>query len=271
MKSIIYSLLFVFTTLTLTSISPADEMADEQKKIEELKKRIAFIEAIVKSQDVYVAFEQIEQKQDPTAVVREYMMIARRYYREHKDVPTMTMFARAGIRFALNTARSVDANDKKLVHSLRANAKSLAYNTSANNWPGWQDPGITITKSDLAHGLDLARLNLRLAKTLKANEQAQLNAHWLLGVQLMAAGQTKPALEQLNLARESAPPNELLDYVAMVDGYSALTRLATDTKNAELRSKLNESLVRLNKTQGDGKFFAAQIKTAAKVFAPESK
>lgn len=265
------TVLCAFTTLALTSIASADDKTDEQKKIEELKKRIAFIEGIVDSQDVYFAFEQIEQGKDPIAVVREYMMISRRYYSQHKDVPMMTMFARAGIQFALNAAKTADPNDKKLATSLRAHAKSFAFNTSANNWPGWQDPGIAITKSDLANGLDLARLNLRLAKTLKANEQAQLNAHWLLGVHLMAAGKSEPAVEQFKLARESAPPKQLLDYVGMVDGYAALARLAATPNDAELRGKLKEAIARLSRTKGEGKFFAAQIKTAAEVFAPESK
>ena len=40
--------------------------------------------------------------------------------------------------------------------SLRLQGKKLAYNLAADTWPGWNEPGIVITTSDLDAGLDAA-------------------------------------------------------------------------------------------------------------------
>ncbi len=243
----------------------------EQKQIAALQKRISVIEGLVATQDAYVAFNKIEANGAPVQVVRDYMMFSRRYYTEHKDVARMLIFARAGIDFGLRHAKAVEQRDEKLARSLRAHAKAFAFNTAANAWPGWQDPGIEVTASDLVNGLDLARLNLRLARELKVSAQAQLNAHWLVGAHLMAAKQVEPAVKQFDLARELAKPEESPDYLGMIDGYTALARLSAKPNDKTLQGQLDVVVAKLKETKGEGKFFAQQIRTAAEVFAAASK
>lgn len=50
------------------------------------------------------------------------MVLSRRYYREHKDVTRMLIFARADIRLGLVSARATD--DAKLADAVRLRKRS---------------------------------------------------------------------------------------------------------------------------------------------------
>ena len=61
----------------------------------------------------------------------------------------MLIIGRAGIRYALAESIRIAKDDAEQAEKLKDAAKAMSYNASANAWPGWEDEGITINRSDL--------------------------------------------------------------------------------------------------------------------------
>lgn len=261
----VYLAWVVAATVSLVAI---DSLSGQVPKV---KEQPAWLEATLKTwaeQDASAAFAQLEGNSPPDDVAVRYAALAQYLYNDRKDLAGMILAARAGIQFNLNRANALDATDKKAAAQHRGHAKAIAYNLGANCWPGWMDQGISITATERAIGLDAARLNLRLAVELNRPAEARGHAHWLLGAQLLAAGEFDAAGAQFtDSARhfaEAEKPTE--EQMAVV--YERLTRRVQQPGDAARRKALMQSLAALEALNSDdARFFAEQIRTAEKVFA----
>ena len=180
----------------------------------------------------------------------------------------MVLAARAGIQFCLDRAAQLDQGDEPAAAQLRGQAKAIAYNLGANCWPGWLDAGILITATERAIGLDAARLNLRLALELKRAAEPLGHAHWLLGAQLLAAGKhDQAAAEFLAAAQQFGQAGKPTEQ-QMARAYEALTRWLQHASDSSRREALDKILADLQAlATDDARFFAGQVRTAAKALA----
>jgi hypothetical protein len=219
-------------------------------------------------QDSIAAFAKLEASGPPELVAQRYGALAQDLFNDRRDLPRMILAARAGIQFSLQRARELDATNEKDAAQFRGHAKTVAYNLGANCWPGWMEPGITITLTERVIGLDAARLNLRLAVELQRPSETLGHAHWLLGAQLLAADQFDAAAihfaKAAQLFKESKKPAE--EHMAL--SYEKLTRRLQQAGDPKNQEALKQSLATLELLDNDdARFFAEQIRTAEKAFA----
>lgn len=226
---------------------------------------------VAQEQDFFAAFAEIESRGDAPTVATLYAEFANWVFSDRHDVPAMTAVSRAGIQYSLSEARRCREKDPDLARQLQGAAKSMAYNLGANIWPGWNDPNIRLNASDLATGLDAARLNLRLGTELQRGPEPMGNAYWLLGAQQLAARQFGQARDSFDHAATEFKSAGKVDYELMARGYISLARLLDGTSGAA--EELKAAIAALNGRQSDdAKFFAQQIETARDVFQrPASK
>jgi hypothetical protein len=243
-----------------TVLSQENTAADEQQILQAVL-------ATWNEHDASAAFRQLESDGSPEAVANQYIKLAQHVYNVHKDVPKMILTARAGIHYTLDQARRNEATNPEAARTLRRAAKTIAYNLGANCWPGWKDEGITINPTDLAIGMDAARLNLRLAVELERPAEPMANAHWLLGAHLLAARQYDAAIAEFTKTAEKFGEADKADARLMGLGYAALAgklKQPGDAAAAESLKSAIQSLLDLG--TGDAKFYAEQLRTAEDVF-----
>ncbi|REJ94203.1 MAG: hypothetical protein DWQ34_08970 [Planctomycetota bacterium] len=212
------------------------------------------------TQDSFAALQYIERQGAPQEVMSLYFKTAQWLHYTNKDVAGMIAISRAGIHYGLAQAERLQESDPETAEKLRGTAKAMSFNLGANTWPGWDDEGIVVTDSDAHIGLDAAKLNLRLAIELKRDPLPLCNAHWLLGVHLMVAGEEDAAAQELQNAIEQARAAEREDFEMMCCGYVAIARFHADTNNAEHGAELDRCVAELKRIDTeDSRFFADQL------------
>lgn len=222
---------------------------------------------VCREQDSFRAIAQIESSHLPQFVAKSYSQLVQDLYHRAKDVPLMLMIGRAGVQYALLEARRHDSSDPALARELRAGAKTMSYNLSANCWPAWQEPGIAITAGELEHGHDLARLNLHLAHELQVSADKVAAAYWLLGAHQLAAKETAAAIESFIQAAQLYEQSGKADSQHMANGYVGIARMQRDQSRADGQQQLDSATAALQ-TSGsdDAKFYAQQLARVAKHF-----
>jgi len=223
---------------------------------------IARVQALLRTSDTYAVPELLEQEGEPKVIARRYFAVMNALYWKKRDLPATVVVARSGIHYCLSRAKGAPEAEAS---DLRGIAKSMAYDLASFTWPGWNEPGITTSKSDEAVGLDAARLNLRLAVELKRGPDPMFNAHWALGAQLMAAGQLKEAAASFERSAEIARTSKNRGQELMATGYALLAQLIS-TPGPETEKVFAANAQALVKEK-DGKFFQDQIATARRVFS----
>lgn len=238
--------------------SSEQELAALQKAWEKLQ-----------AEDSMAVCAEFEAIDDPEQTARIYAKFANWLYNEKREIAWMIAFSRAGIQFCLREAARLEKSDPEKSLKLKGLAKGISYNLGANLWPGWDDPGVTLTPEDLKLGLDAAELNLRLGRELKRNAMPMGNAHWLVGAQHLAQGESLSAIASFKQALEEFQKADKRDFQLMVQGYLALSEeLFAQEESlplAEIIGKLKETGTE------DGPFFAEQLRTAKKVFMREGE
>jgi hypothetical protein len=225
----------------------------------------------LKETDSFAVTESLSRQSDALATAKSFAGAANHCYWKAKDLAASIALGRAGVQFALAAAERSVTPDPALAAELRGQAKAMAYNLASFTWPGWDEPGITITRSDLAVGLDAAKADLRLGRELSRGPLPMSRAHWMLAAHQLAAAAYDSARVQFRLAaRDAAAAGAEADRL-LCQGFEALTaRLAlTDAPDeradAALRSRLDDVLTRLRPLE-NGEMFVQQIQTAARVF-----
>lgn len=221
---------------------------------------------IARSSDSFAIAEFVQSQGDDRQIADRYDRLVRSLY-DKRQLPAMIATARAGILYCLTHSAENATRDTKLAADLKGAAKTIAYNLGANTWPGWNEAGITLTPTDVATGLDAARLNLRLGLELKRPSGPIAAAHWLLGAQLLAAGRHADAVREFQASAAIARASKDTANELLATGYTALAKmlgkLGPDGAQefASARERLESEKIQ------DGKFFSDQLETARKVFA----
>src|SRR5581483_6103551 len=221
--------------------------------------------------DTFQLIEWLDAHPDPLDVAKVYVELANHLYWKAHDVPKMAAISRAGIQYCLSRARQA-GEETDTGRMLRGLAKGIAYNLGANTWPGWDEHAVQLTRSDLAIGLDAARLNLRLAIELKRDAKPKANAHWLLAAQLLAAGDLAGADAMFAAAIQEAASLDDRAFRGMLEGYVAMSAVLQKPGDAGVRARYAEAVAALRGMGADdGTFFADQLETALAYFPREDR
>ncbi len=251
----------------LAAVGPAILAGEPGPGIILMSDQLHEIKRLLDESDSHAAADWIEAQGTPDVVVEHYRQASQWLYNEHRDVPGMIALSRSGIDFGLDEARRSAGTDPELAAKLKGTAKAMSFNLGSNTWPGWNDPGIVLSDSDLRVGLDAARLNLRLAVELQRGAEPLANAHWLLGAHELARGRYAAADAQFHTAAGHAAAAGKRDMELMLQGYQALTELLREPSAATARQAFEARIDDLQKTgNDDGKFYAGQLATARDVF-----
>jgi len=262
MKSIACVILLAALLLPAGLVLGQDPAAKKEPLPEVIRRMLA-------EGDSYRALEFIQSLGEPKKVVALYGALAEIYARKENDLAKSALLARAGIQFALTEAQRIDGKDVEGATSLRAQAKTIAYNLAANTWPGWGEEGVEPTDEQIAIGWDAAKLNLRLAVALEKGPVKEAHAYWILGAHELAARQYEAAADSFKTA--AAKAREGKDHAAelMAGGYRAVALIvAEDTP--ENRAALESAKAALTQRAADGDedagFYLPQLDTALAIF-----
>jgi hypothetical protein len=230
------------------------------------------IQQAIKTGDSYQATEIMARQGDAKAVARAYIEVTRDLYRRLRDLPAFIVVSRQGIDYFLSRAAEADRTSPALAEELRGTAKTLAYNLASNTWPGWNEPGIRVTLSDIDAGMDAARLNLRLASDLKRGPDPMFNGHWIVGALELARGNHADAIRSYEQARQIANHANLRTYTLLAGGSIGIAKIAGKVDIAQGERELSQVKSALtSENLPDGKFFADQLDTAYAVFVKRAR
>jgi len=228
------------------------------------------VQGLLDRGDTFLAIEHVLGLGDDRVVAVRFFQLAGDLYGKAKNVKAMVAVGRAGVQHCLAASRRLRAEDPKKARVYRSLAQQMSYNLAANTWPGWDDKGIVIDRSDMRFGLDMARLDLRLATELKYPAIKISNGHWMVGAQEMALGRYDGAKASFEKARAKAAEAGEADHEWMCKGYGALAAMLAGDESASDRF---DAAVKALKAMGkdDATFFASQLETALVVFTRKKK
>jgi hypothetical protein len=225
------------------------------------------IQKIIRSGDPYCAIEIMARQGDLKTVERVYYEVTRDLYRNLHDLPAFVTVSRQGIDYMLWKASELDPTDSALAEEMRGAAKTLAYNLASNTWPGWNEPEIRITASEMDAGMEAARLNLRLGIELKRGAEPMFNAHWIIGALELARGRHAEAIRSYEQARQIAIEATLRSCALLASGSIAIAKIVGGIDAVEGERELLQVKTSLtSENLNDGKFFSDQLETAYQVF-----
>lgn len=205
--------------------------------------------------DTFAALQLIERDGKAVEIAQRYDELVRDLYWKAKNVAAVIVVARGGIHYCLTTmAEMNNYKDRELFGGF---AKKMAFNLASFLWPGWDEPGVSLSSGDIAVGLDAAKLNLRLAAELERPPERIEEAHWLLGAHFLAVGEPISALNEFEQASPGTRP--------LFDGYRLLAQIILGREGAP--RMFDDLLVSMRgQDDQDQQSNATQLATAHRVF-----
>jgi hypothetical protein len=137
----------------------SDSLADLRKE--------ALVDSLIqmiRGRRVSDAISVIDSHEDPIAIGSALNSIVKKLYREYSDVTDMIVAGNIGFDYCLRKSAAESSEDK--IGELKKLGKIIAFNTAANCWPGWGDPGINIEEAHLRDGIKLATQSRDLVQEL---------------------------------------------------------------------------------------------------------
>lgn len=205
---------------------------------------------------------KLSEAVDSAALGGGFRQALRDAYWTRRDIGLVVTIAHAG--FGATMAAAVREPDDTKAYALRSDAKALCYDLASFTWRGWDEPDLEITPDQEAAGLDAAHQNLRLARRLEKGDLPESRARWMLGAQLLAAGERNLARAQFVEAAAAAQRAHADDEAALAETFATLVDVLAGDPAASERLERDLSDLRSSET---GEAFAGQATTALAVFA----
>lgn len=219
---------------------------------------------LIRDQRLDEAFSIVDAVEDLTALRTALTGIVKSLYRDHHDVANMVVAGQAGVAYCLR--RATDAPDEATARELKRLGKAIAYNSAANCWPGWGDPGITVEAAHVSAGLALAVESRDLVLALDLGPVELGTADWLVGALEFAAGRADAARQAFEQAERLFAEADRTRQALMARGYAGLARKVDPQLHAEGERMLGEAVTQL-KADGskEALFFVDQLATAERL------
>jgi hypothetical protein len=187
----------------------------------------------------------------PDAFLAAVRQVRQTLYWEKKDLASYVVVT----THLLDTALANAKGSSEGAQFFAARSLGLSYDLASFTWAGWDEPGITVTPALQDTGLEAARLNFEVAYQDMGSENARKAAHFILGAQLLAAGNASEAVRIWS----SSPDAQ---------GTRAWVLLA-EVVQGEDEGQLNATLEHLLAQGGEAAETAKQVQTAYRVFTRE--
>jgi hypothetical protein len=210
---------------------------------------------------------EMDDSNDPVEMASAAGELVKKLYREYKDVEAMLAAGTAGVAYCERRA-ATQSNEHERWELLRS-ARAIAFNTAANCWPGWDDPGITIERSQIVRALELARRSEAIARDLSLPARKMGGAIWLVGALHLALGEPNEARASFERAEGTfTAAQDSAAYALMARGYIALAGAANPLSHEDGEQMLLATIEQLRADgSNDALFFIEQLLTAKRVFA----
>lgn len=197
----------------------------------------------------------------PAERVKGFHEVMKHAYWQQKDLPATIQIGQAGI--ALGDALAKTYPDEYA--EVMSQVKGIHYDLASFTWPGWDEPGFTITGEQTRLGLQAAERNLQLAIELNKPPLPLSRAHWMLAAQMIATHQYQQAQEHFALAEQAAREAPSTADQLLSQGFFQVAGLLANPNNEALTDKLNDIITALQKEE-HGEFFVKQLDDALRVF-----
>jgi hypothetical protein len=266
MKNRLMVVLFIVAAVSVVLLARAFS-ADKEEDLERARV-LADTKERLDEGDRYLVVQSLNSGEDPEEVAGKYSNLVMDFYWKEHDLPRVTFFANAGMQYCLTEADRLGEERPETVDKLKSTAKAIAYNLASFTWPGWDEEGITITDTDLAVGLDAARLNLRLAEELSKPVSAVSAAYWVLGAQLMAANHLEEAEEAFTHAADKSEEagDEAGRYMNL--GYIGIAKILEGSDKTEGQRQFEEAVDGLTMDGSEeAEFYRGQLKSVLQFFS----
>jgi hypothetical protein len=225
--------------------------------------QIESILELIAAHDTYAVVDRLAREADALTSGKAFVEVMRHLYWQKKDMHRSVQIAQAGAHCCLTVAAR-DGLDPTQAMKLRGIAKGLTYDIASFTWPGWNEPGITISATDLALGMDAARANLRMARELNRGDLPMSRAHWMLAGHRLCSKEFAAAKDDYQSAARYATAAGSKSDELLSQGFACLTDILAGT-TPSASADLDAILQQLNAVEG-GPDFAQQILTAKRVF-----
>jgi hypothetical protein len=194
---------------------------------------------------------------NPRSVSQEAFLAAARQVRqtlywEKKDLASYVVVA----THLLDTALANSIGTTEAAKFFAARSLGLSYDIASFTWPGWNEPGVTVTPALRATGLEAARLNFDLAQDDQFPDGIRKAAHFILGAQLLAAGDATEAIQVWSSSPDAQSTR----------AWVLLANVALGADPIELNAFLKE----LQTQGGEAQDTATQVQAARAVFMPQT-
>lgn len=215
---------------------------------------------LLKSADTFAAAEEVQKDGSSVEVAKRYEQLVLNLYWKAKDLPAVVIMSHFGLSYCLTNARQGD-------HAtwLLDSAKKIAYNLASFCWPGWDEPGITISEGDIQIGSDAAKLNLRLAIELNRPPLGMSMAYWMLGGYALVFRDFRAAAARFTQGIELAGKAQDEGQVSSNEGFLALSRIGQNDPSGEAEFARVLEQLEIQNTD-DSKEYARQLRVARRVF-----
>ena len=188
-------------------------------------------------------------------------------YHKAKSIEQVLHFASAGVHFCLAAALAPEGEDDAAARELRLAAKRMATNVASFTWPGWDEPGVTITPEQMQQGLLYARFSVRQLHELDPTAEQLAFTYWFLGAQLIAhrqyadAQKAFAAAHSYNQEQGDDPEGRL-----MLEGYMGLAALLNGQSESG-EAAFNAAVAALQALESDdAQYYAEQLLNARAMF-----
>ena len=230
------------------------------------------VQSLADDKDLFAASEYVLGLENESKIVEAFSNLVLDCHHKVKSTEQILHFGYAGVHYCLGRAALYDENDRAAAKKLRFAAKRMATNVASFTWPGWDEPGVTISREQMRAGLAFAQYSVRQLHELDPNTGQLAFTYWFLGAQLIAHEQYDEAIKVLEEARDySREQGDGPEGVKMLEGYIGLTRILKGQKEAG-ESAFSSAMTALKtRDNEDARFYAKQLVTARAVFEGKSK
>ena len=229
------------------------------------------VQAHIEEEDLFAASAFVLGLGDTQTIVAAFSDLIFDCYHKAKSIAQVLHFGSAGIHYCLAAARTHDGKDETAAKQLRFAAKRMATNVASFTWPGWSEPGMSISDEQMEQGLIFARYSVRQLHELDPTAAQLAFTYWFLGAQLIAHMQYADALQVLkaahayNLEHGEDPEGSL-----MLEGHIGLAALLEGREESG-ECEFSAAVASLQaRGSTDAQFYAEQLLTARAVFMEAS-
>ena len=230
----------------------------------------AAVQTLAAEEDLLAASAYVLGLGDAQAVAVCFENLILDCYHKAKSSEQVLHFASAGVHYCLAAALALDGKDAAAAGELRLTAKRMATNAASFTWPGWDEPGVTISPEQRRQGLMFARFSVRQLNELDPTAGQLGFTYWYLGAHLIADRQYTEALSVFaaalayNREHGTDPEGRL-----MLEGYIGLTKLLAGQEECGETAFQSAVAALEARNSEDAQFYAAQLITARAVFMPQ--